>query len=49
MRTIDKTREQKFKYGINGKTAKISASKLRKVDKYEYLMFQRYYLPIKVK
>ena len=44
----DKIRDEKLQYNIDRETAKISALSSGKIDKYEYVTGEKYYLPIKV-
>ena len=44
MKIDDKIRDEKLKYTINRKAAKISALSSGKTDKYEYLISKEYYL-----
>ena len=47
MTTDDKTRDEKLQHDINGEAAKISALSSGKIDKYEYIQVEKYYLLIK--
>ena len=40
----DKIRDEKLQYDINKKAAKISGLSSGKIDKYEYLTGEKYYL-----
>ena len=44
----DKIRDEKLQYNIDRETVKISALSSGKIDKYEYVTGEKYYLPIKV-
>ena len=44
----DKIRDEKLQYNIDRETAKISALSSGKIDKYEYVTGEKYYLSIKV-
>ena len=47
MITDDQIRHKKLQYYINREAAKMSASLPGKIDKYEYLTGEKYYLSIK--
>ena len=44
----DKIRDEKLQYNIDRETVKISALSSGKIDKYEYVTGEKYYLSIKV-
>ena len=48
MTTDDKIRDEKLQHDINKEAAKTSTWLFGKIDKYEYLTGEKYYLLIKV-
>ena len=48
MTTDDQIRDEKLRYDINKEVAKISALSSGKIDKYEFLVDEKFYLLTKV-